>query len=363
VLVFAALGCARERPDALSPHDALRPWVTPADYAWPPRSTARAADRSQPDRDALARSFGDPITRPDRELLLSDTLLPGGEACLAQLEERQLPVRPTEVSRGVDTPVVVSGPIGGVEFWSPAGPMVLDCRLALALSRLAPHFVRLGIVRVRFSGAYVYRTSRTGRLSLHAYGLALDVHEVSTAQRTYSVKRDYARGVGESCSPEAALLNRLACALRSTRLLRELLTPDYDGDHHDHFHLGIAPLPNSAAVARTGRAAAKNLTAKKAPPVSRATASASVRERERTAKNRLGKRRAKVEAARERRDHGAVGVASAPSSEGVASLRADLEELAKATRDGLHGAAADQPGELLPVEAERGELLQAGAPQ
>lgn len=319
----------------------MRPWVTPADYAWPPRNLT-AKDRTQPGARELARSRTDSVTTSTRPPLLSDSLLPGGVACLKQLAFRGVAFRVLEGSAGVDTPLIVKGPIGGITFWSHAGPMLVDCRFALALSQLAPRLTELGLVKVRFSGAYVYRTSKKGRLSLHAYGLAMDVHEVSTADQTYSVERDYARGVGERCGADSPILNRLACELRRTGIFRELLTPDYDADHRDHLHLGIAPLPSSPAV---GQATLSGVQV------------------EGTSKNRLGKRSAQVKPARQRRNDGAVPVASSTSGEGVASLRADLENLAQVTRDGLDGSSADQAGKLLPVEAEGSGLLGGRAPE
>ena len=46
--------------------------------------------------------------------------------------------------------------------------MVSDCRLALALAKVAPELRGLGISAMRFSGAYSYRMAKVGRLSLHA---------------------------------------------------------------------------------------------------------------------------------------------------------------------------------------------------
>lgn len=254
-LALATAGCARELPDPRTAHEGFQPWVVPADYAWPPRVVA-PEDRTKPGPSVEALTRVHPVTRRDRAPLLSDSVLPGGGECLERLRAHGVPFRPIPESRGVDTPIVVNGPIQGIEFWSPAGPMLVDCRFALGLVQVAPELSRLGIVRVRFSGAYVYRTSRKGRLSLHAYGLALDVHEVTTADGTYSVKRDFVRGLGEACSDDMPLLNRLACRLRAPGLFRELLTPDYNADHHDHLHLGIAPLPVSDGAARTSTAGA-----------------------------------------------------------------------------------------------------------
>jgi hypothetical protein len=165
--------------------------------------------------------------------------LPGGEACLKKLALAGVAFQPLDEIRGVETPIQIQSAIGGIRYHSGFGPMVSDCRFALALATAAPELTALGVSEMHFSGAYSYRTSRVGRLSLHAYGLALDVHEIVVAGRRLSVERDFARGIGCGVGPA---LNRVACKLRDLGLFRELLTPDYNADHNNHFHLGVAPL-------------------------------------------------------------------------------------------------------------------------
>lgn len=227
-LSLVVLACAREHPELRYP-DAY----PPPESGWAPPAGASS--------DVLARTAKSPITTRFRGLVASDVAFPGGAACLERLARTGVAFQPIEPRPGIETPVTVSGPISGVRFWSRGGPLVLDCRLALALYEVSPDFRALGIESVRFSGAYVYRTSKQGRLSLHAYGLAMDVHEVTTAHGTFSVERDFVRG--KACGRSRALLNELACRLERRGLFRELLTPDYDSDHHDHLHLGISPLP------------------------------------------------------------------------------------------------------------------------
>jgi hypothetical protein len=147
--------------------------------------------------------------------------------------------QPLDEIRGVETPIQVRGTIGGIRYHSGFGPMVSDCRFALALATAGPELTALGVSEMHFSGAYSYRTSRVGRLSLHAYGLALDVHEIVVDGRRLSVERHFARGIGCAVGPA---LNRVACKLRELGLFRELLTPDYNADHNNHFHIGLAPL-------------------------------------------------------------------------------------------------------------------------
>jgi len=337
-LLLSVLGCARETPGARAPRPGFRPWVAAPGYSWPPRVKQ---DRMNPGPRAIALAKTDPITTAQRPPLPSDSLLPGGPACLERLAERGVRFSEAPAVRGVETPIVLGGPIGGVEFWSPAGPMVVDCRFALGLEQVVGEFAAVGVRRVRFSGAYVFRTSKKGRLSLHAYGLALDVHDVTTDQGTFSVRRDFARGLLGGCGDDFPVLNRLACRLRQRGLFRELLTPDYDADHHDHLHLGVAPLPGSSLP---GLAAAPSKA-------------------ERTPKQGLRKGRAQVKAAGQRAEHSPVRVRAATSSARVTRLRPNLEKAPEVTRDEVETASPNEAGELLPVEAERGELVGARAPE
>jgi hypothetical protein len=174
----------------------------------------------------VAEALPDPLTfrfHRGRHGLRS-LAIPDGEACLV-------------------TPVAVTGPIGGVRYES-AGvtSLVCDCRLAVALDSVAPELRSFGIKEVQHSGAYVFRTTRSGRPSLHALGLAIDVHRIHAGAHRLDVSRDYARGQGPSCEQSSPVLNRLACELDRTGLFEQVITPDDDSDHRDHLHLAIAPL-------------------------------------------------------------------------------------------------------------------------
>jgi len=163
---------------------------------------------------------------------------PSGSNCLRELGQRKVAHRVLSNLRGVDNPVEIHGTLGGVEYYASDGrSFQLDCRLALALDELGPTMEQFGITRIRYSGAYVYRTTRTGRLSHHAYGLAIDMHEFETKRSTLAVKRDFKRNV--RCDARAAELNDLACALRKQPLFEEFLTPDYNADHYDHLHVSV----------------------------------------------------------------------------------------------------------------------------
>jgi hypothetical protein len=171
----------------------------------------------------------------------------GGTACLAELAARGVRFSRTEPVLGVATPIRVEGPIGGVRFYTlEKKPFVIDCRLALALSEISEDLRALGVTEARFSGAYVYRTSHPGRMSLHAYGLAIDLHEFKANGEALLVKSLFEKG--RVCSPEAPLLNRLACRVLERRLFHEQIGPDDNAAHHDHFHFGLRPLPDEVAA-------------------------------------------------------------------------------------------------------------------
>ena len=257
-------GCAHEASQAHAPAPGWAAgWVLPADdYEFPPKTLPRKSGavpapaprggtpKPPPPLSPLrfAAAPGVPTYADGRPRPLAPELIaaefPGGEPCLSELRRAGVPFQVVADKRGVSTPVAIEGPIGGVRYWTVgAGPMVSDCRLVLALAKVAPELRGLGISAMRFSGAYSYRMARVGRLSLHAYGLALDVHEVTADGKSYVVAKDFARALPNGCAADAPLLNRLACRMAQLRLFQELLTPDSNADHRDHLHLAIARAP------------------------------------------------------------------------------------------------------------------------
>jgi hypothetical protein len=211
------------------------------------------------------------ISRPDVPTF-SSAEIPGGDACISELNRAGVAFHRLDDKRGITTPVEVTGKINGIRYQAGAGnSMVADCRLVLALHRVGPVLSELGVVSMRFSGAYSYRMSKVGRLSLHAYGLALDVHEVLFGASWQSVERDFIRSLPDGCAATSPLLNQLSCRLGATRLFKELLTPDYDSDHANHVHLAIAPIDvPKPAEAPKGAQAPKAAQAPRAPQAPKA---------------------------------------------------------------------------------------------
>lgn len=178
-----------------------------------------------------------------------------GERCLAELTAQKVRFKSLDARPGIETPVLVSGSVGAISYFAHGIELVLDCRMALSLAQISPIFAKHGVSKVRFSGAYVYRLTRHGKLSLHANGLALDVHALTVGPKVHTVEAEFARGVG--CDGDIPLVNRIACELRATALFREVITPDYDADHKDHLHIAIPRLASTPSTISTDTPPAK----------------------------------------------------------------------------------------------------------
>ena len=135
-----------------------------------------------------------------------------------------------------------------------SGPL-MDCDLAPRLAELAALVTPYGIDEVIHIGIYNYRCigggdpdSGTCTPSQHAYARAIDLHAFGLAgsTETYSTETDWVISDGDVCdmSPAAAseadrVLHEIACSLWSEEIFQIVLTPDYNADHRNHFHVDL----------------------------------------------------------------------------------------------------------------------------
>src|SRR5690606_28457864 len=181
VACLLAAGCLPPG-GAEHPWPAEATWATPG-YGWPPRSEraseafAQAGDAPAPlrwEQPVAVRS----APRGPEQTAPPSPALPESSECPDALAAAGVRFTRAEATPGVEVPVVLESPVGGVHYWaSDRRPLLVDCRLGLALHRIGPVLRQHGIEKVRFSGAYVNRTTRRGRPSLHARGLAVDIHD------------------------------------------------------------------------------------------------------------------------------------------------------------------------------------------
>lgn len=160
-------------------------------------------------------------------------------------------------SQGVADPVTVETPIRGITYSTLASGNVndlyMDCTLALALHDMAGEMSARGLVHVEHAGIYNYRCIGGGTppdcpngLTQHAYATAIDILELRSAGETYNVNDDWVIDSAPTCSaatdgPENALLHEFACALHAAGTFHIVLTPNYNADHRNHFHLDLTP--------------------------------------------------------------------------------------------------------------------------
>jgi len=171
-----------------------------------------------------------------------------GRRCLRELVRLSIPFKRAGRTRGVDTPVIITGPIRGLRLtpmWAKR-PALMDCIFALTFYRMAPVVLGSGVNELRYSSVYSYRTvAGSGVLSRHSYGLAIDVFEVRGPGKVRAnVKKDWVKAMGRPgrCigpvrSRKARLLRGLVCRLEKSRILSLIMTPDTDYAHRDHFHM------------------------------------------------------------------------------------------------------------------------------
>jgi len=138
----------------------------------------------------------------------------------------------------VDNPVEVAA--ATIPF---SRPVEASCRFIAefdrfeqeALRPLARRYFSEDLKTIIHYGAYTCRTTRAGRESEHARGLAMDVAGFELADgREVLVKDAWSRR-----DREGRFLRAVAQA--ACRYFNEVLTPDSDSDHANHFHLDLGP--------------------------------------------------------------------------------------------------------------------------
>lgn len=249
-LVAALGGCATVAPlPPPTPEVPLAAWEGGAAASKnAPRDDGSRRARPPALAKTAERRTSDPPTGSGRapRATTAPSPIPGGATCLRELERFDVPFRTSAPVLGIATPITLAGSLDGIRFYAADHrPFLADCRLVLALRQVTPELRALGVSAVRFSGAYVYKLTHPGRMSMHAFGLAADLHAFEIHGTNLEVKRDFERGLG--CRDGMPVLNQLACRIRAHGVFKEQLGPDDNAAHFDHFHLGLKPLPGELA--------------------------------------------------------------------------------------------------------------------
>ena len=226
----------------------------PPASATEPASSAPAQAQPKPPHYAYQDPLPDPSVQAGTESSRIANLYPAD--CRAELARRKLPFqRAYGPSRGIATPLRVTGKLHGVRFITPGKKSIygkLDCRMALVLDDFAKLLESLGVVAVHVNNLYRPHAHLAGRHkpSQHSYGLAADIYGFTLADgRTLVVERDFHGTIGDSpCGPDAQIdspdpnaidLRNLVCAVARAHLFHYLLTPCYNRAHRNHVHADI----------------------------------------------------------------------------------------------------------------------------
>lgn len=173
------------------------------------------------------------------------------------------------VSEGIADPVTVTMPLSGMPFryndsTTPRTKTLMDCTLARSLAEAVPIWKAHDVVEVADYGIYNYRCiGGTGTppncpsgMSQHAYAKAIDLTAFTTSDgTTYTVKTDFVIDPdGKTCTADTepgkdAWLHQLICELKGDGVWNIVLTPNYNADHRDHFHVDLTP--NADFIKRT----------------------------------------------------------------------------------------------------------------
>lgn len=171
---------------------------------------------------------------------------------------------------GVASPVTLTTPIAGIQHRyldaeEPRASFFMACELAAAMVRAAPLLTEREVVEAVDIGVYNYRCIGDGTppdcpngISQHAYALAIDFAGFRTADgSTYSVEDDWVIDPDgeETCgaateSDQDAWLHQLICAQKAAGIWNIALTPNYNADHRNHFHVDLTA--DGDFIERTG---------------------------------------------------------------------------------------------------------------
>lgn len=179
--------------------------------------------------------------------------------CLAELARLHIGFKRTGPARGVQTPVRLTGKIGGIRFSTGASRPnqspyeVFDCRMVVALADFAPVLRAHGVKEVRFSSGWrpppaSWPIGKAGRR--HPGGLAIDIHRFELeGGGSLDVDKDFdgkldapvcgPRVSRPPATPNGRALRSIVCTAAEMRLFQSILTPNFNRAHKNHLHIEL----------------------------------------------------------------------------------------------------------------------------
>jgi hypothetical protein len=187
--------------------------------------------------------------------------------CEAELVRRGVPFARGEATQGVMAPERLRGPLHGVTISTGASQAVrdkstmeiFDCRLVLALDDFAAMASPRGITQMLHISAYRPKSANgcTDKYPglQHCAALAVDIAQFRLSNGTvWNVQKDFQGQIGAAtCGPTAKApgpsaasqgLHALVCDAAAQGIFNVMLTPNYNAEHFNHFHVEITPNAN-----------------------------------------------------------------------------------------------------------------------
>lgn len=177
-------------------------------------------------------------------------------ACHRLLEARGVPFQglSPEEARGVGIPIRLTGELDGIVVSHRGGSElheIVDCRLAVAILEWAPLLREAGITALRHYSIYRpgAQVARSGRVSGHAHGMAIDLGRIERDGEQLAVLDGWEsreRGADPCVGPfeeseASARLRAVVCQAVERDLFQVVLTPHHDRAHQNHVHLEVRP--------------------------------------------------------------------------------------------------------------------------
>lgn len=221
-------------------------------------------------------------------------------SCLRKLTDAGIVWEPT-VARGVEEAVFVKSPINGIRFTKDDTDEAADdpmaCTFVLTLMRFAEYLKSKGVVKVGTLGSYCYRCCcawsptndcrsptdpepdcGSNGYSNHSWGRAIDVRYLTLSSGVRYDINDPKQWVISSSSSTCTsglskqtgvskILYGFACDVASRAIFDTILTPNYNADHRNHWHMDIGK-PGTSVDTTTIRSMTLEPTPIDAPGVS-----------------------------------------------------------------------------------------------
>lgn len=161
-------------------------------------------------------------------------------------------VAPQATASGTSTkceivdPLVLANPVNGMKvLYNMKDDVSLHarCELAAAIMKTIDIAKSLDIVELYHLGTYNCRAiAGTNTISQHGYGRAIDIQGVKMKSgEVYTVLDHWEKGVANPQTPGGKVLFQLVHALHDQKVFNILLTPEYNADHANHFHVDLTP--------------------------------------------------------------------------------------------------------------------------